>query len=69
MNLKSQYSQIRAQVKFAHPVFSLRGRVMLNKLWVETVQGQTGYPSKYFSFSMYCVGDMDGCLKVAIFLQ
>ena len=49
--------------------FSLWERVVLNKLWLGKVQGQTGSPSKYFSFSMYCVGDMDGCMKVAIFLR
>ena len=64
-----QYSQVGSnscmsqdRVKFKH-----RGRVMLNKLCLGKVCSSVDSPLKYFSFSMYCVGDMDGCMKVAIF--
>ena len=65
-----RYSQVGSNSRTGQicaSCFFLRGRVVLNKKWLGKVQGQTSSPSKYFRFSMYCAGDMDGCMKVAIF--
>ena len=46
-------------------IFYLRGRVMLNKLWLGKLVARLTLP--LVSVCIYCVGDIDGCMKVHFF--